>query len=204
MNGLVVVAGVVISITAAGVVIKASEGATGRIRVEDDRAAPDLEIIVPEFDWDFPNIDIAVTAPVDTKPVAGSKSLNGTYVIGPVEGVWVNGRPTRFTHVDNRANTAVVPAALWAEIIKYWPREAQFHSVYVSFLESGFREGVPSSFNATGNEDSWGAFQVNRRAWNYSVAYLTTYAGNVKVGAHIFKIQGWRAWLNASRMLGLV
>lgn len=134
-------------------------------------------------------------------PEAPGNALHGDVPMGPVTITWVNGVPVHAVYVPNPVRNAAVPAQLWAEITAVWHQDYWMPAVYVAFLESDFREGVKNPSDA---EESWGAFQVNRRAHGqYSVEYLTTYAGNVRAAWAIFNNEGWGAWWNSAGLLGL-
>lgn len=129
----------------------------------------------------------------------------------PRESFWTEGEvrltlrlgvPVRATQVSNPNRTAVVPERFWQALQATWPREHWLSATALAFLESDYRE---NAHNPSSLEDSWGALQVNRKAWpSYSVAVLSTYLGNLRAAHSIYKIQGWRAWLNSARRLGLV
>jgi hypothetical protein len=70
-------------------------------------------------------------------------------------------------------------------------------------LESG---GDPTAHNpgVNGSEDSWGLFQVNRLAWGHTPAELVDPATNVALARQIYDQQGFGAWYNSARALGLL
>jgi len=161
-----------------------------------------LEATSSELAKRLGEILILLEAPV-TPPAPPSDELlpNGVIRLGVVESVWEHGTPIRFHHLENKQRTAQASPELWEAICNYWPEDLRVKAIHVAFLESDFRA---NAHNAVG-EDSWGIFQVNRKAWpEYPVETLTTYEGCSMAGAYIYSVQGWPAWWNAANLLKLL
>lgn len=143
-----------------------------------------------------------VTPPRPPPPPVSAPPRDSSRTIGDVRLTLRDGVPIRATQVSNPNRYAIVPERFWRALEATWPREHWLPATALAFLESDYRE---DAHNPSSLEDSWGALQVNRKAWpSYSVAVLSTYLGNLRAARSIYEIQGWRAWLNSARRLGLV
>lgn len=156
----------------------------------------------PSRDADFTPA-VSPPAPPPAPPGHADVPPDGEYRLGDVSATWRNGRPVQFTYVPNPRRTATLPEEGWLAITRYFPASAQVIAPYVSFLESDFR--LTAHNPNTAREDSWGPWQVNRNAWpQFSEASLQTWEGAALAASYILSVQGWRAWLQASRMLGIL
>ena len=83
----------------------------------------------------------------------------------------------------------------------YWPYEAIDDMVDIARLESGWRT---DAHNTTG-EDSRGLWQVNAAAWpQYTNLNLFDPQINAWCAYQVWKEQGYHAWYNSSKQLGLI
>lgn len=148
---------------------------------------------------------VEVVAPPTSPPLpppVGGNLLDGDVPYGGVTIRWRLGVPLRAWLTTNPARSADVPPRFWETLTANAPQDLWAPFTYLAFLESDYQEGVK---NPSTLEESWGVLQVNRRAWpEYPVDVLTTYAGNIRAAVFIYSQQGWPAWLNSARVLGLV
>lgn len=168
----------------------------------DDAQRARLAELIAEFGVELPAREGTIPMP-GTVPVPGaSGTLSGVVTYGDVFIEWEAGVPQRAVQISNPARWAWVPSGWWAALRNVAPPELWVPFTYLAFLESDYREDAK---NPSDLEESWGALQVNRRAWpQYSVDYLTTYVGNIAAALDIYNIQGFGAWYNSARLLGLI
>lgn len=151
-----------------------------------------------------PSAPVSVPFPLPEAPPAPPVviGLNGEVQYGNVTIRWANGVPVRAQDDTNRDRWAWVPEAWWRAVRENAPEGLWVPFTYLAFLESDY---VPTAKNLSSLENSWGALQVNRNAWpQYSQSELSTYAGNVRAAVNIYNLQGFGAWFNSGRRLGLV
>ena len=83
----------------------------------------------------------------------------------------------------------------------YWPYEAIDPMTDIAQLESAWNT---AAHNTTG-EDSRGLWQINVAAWTqYNGLNLYDPQINAWCAYQIWKTQGYRAWYNSARTLGLI
>lgn len=140
--------------------------------------------------------------PPAAQPLPGVSSMNGSVQWGAVTIEWVNGVPGRASRVINGYTiNGYVPARWWDAVRANAPEQLWVPFTYLAFPESDY---IENAHNPHG-EDSWGALQVNRDAWpQYSVAELSTYAGNIRAAVAIYNLQGYGAWFNSATLVGLI
>lgn len=128
--------------------------------------------------------------------------MQGPVQWGAVVVDWHDGVPLRATRYVNGATIHTdVPPAFWQAVMRNSPRERWLQWVYLAGPESDY---IADAHNGNG-EDSWGPLQVNRVAWpQFSVEFLTTYDGNIQAAEQIYALQGWGAWFNSARLVGLL
>lgn len=95
-----------------------------------------------------------------------------------------------------------VPGYLQTLIMAEWPRAHWLYAARITWCESRFN---PRAHNPTG-EDSRGLYQINIvPAANPDLARFDLFDAtqNVEAAGIVWRRQGWRAWLNCARAMGI-
>lgn len=164
--------------------------------VDDARAF--LSGIVPEAQAVVIQPSEPIPAPPTGVPEMG---LNGDVTMGAVTVNWRGGTPIYAEFAGQPETRVDVPYAWWAVLTATAPSELWQPFTYIAFLESRY---YPSAHNGVYPDDSYGALQINRLGWpQFSLEYLTTYAGNIEAALQVYNAQGFGAWYNSSQLLGL-
>ena len=152
----------------------------------------------------LPTSDPYDAPPSPPSPPVGAPGLEGPQQFGDVTIVWAGGVPQYAVQNSHPENRAAVPAEFWNAVTRHMPQHVWNEFVGLGFFESSFREAVPSYFNQFGTEDSWGALQINRKAWpDATLEEITTYDGNLRWARIIFDQQGFSAWYNSAVKMGI-
>lgn len=146
---------------------------------------------------------IQPTEPMPPQPSGVPESgLSGDVTMGAVTVNWRAGVPVYAEFYGQPETRVDVPYAWWAVLTATAPQEVWQPFTYIAFLESRY---YPSAHNGVYPDDSYGALQINRLGWpQFSPEYLTTYAGNITAAMQVYDAQGFGAWYNSSKLLGLV
>lgn len=171
------------------------------LRDLNEGEADELRALIARFNGDIalPRVDV----PPASAPLPGSAAnlMQGVVTWGDVSIDWRDGVPMRAWRASNPDNNVAIPYRAWAAIMANAPQDDWLGYTYLAFPESSY---IEDAHNGDG-EDSWGTWQVNRRAWpQFSVAELSTYEGNIRAAVAIKSVQGWDAWWNSAHLVGLL
>lgn len=128
--------------------------------------------------------------------------FDGPVAVGDVTTVWADGVPLYAVQNSNPIRRADLPREGFDAMLAAFPRELVLPMVALTFLESDFNVGA---HNPSPLENSWGPWQINLFAWpDVTVEQATDWWQAAGIARAIYEAQGWPAWYNSARLLGLI
>lgn len=174
---------------------------------DDEYAELADKLMLTNSDGTLRIADVAPPVPVAQPPSSSTlpgipNLLHGDVPYGDVVLTWNSGVPQAAEIEGHPESRVAVPQQFWAQVVATVPQDWWAPFAYIAYLESNYVEGAVHDDD---NESSYGVMQVNRDAWpQYSVEELQTYRGNLHAAVAIMQLQGYGAWYNSSKRLGLI
>lgn len=128
--------------------------------------------------------------------------LQGWIPSGSVEIRWSDGVPIEARYTYDHNDRADVPLAFWQDVMQYAHQDHWVQFAYIAFPESRYDEHA--KVMDTNGKYARGYMQVNGVNEAYDNDSMLFGANNIRAAEDIYQQQGFGAWYNSAKMLGLI